>query len=138
MKNRHRTALEVVALLLINANSAPLPSGEPETAHARETTYEGTWRTTNRRLNGRMTCIVRELDDDRWNGHFYGIWQGVSFSYRVDFRGPPDKLSGKAQIDGADYVWTGSIKPGTPAAFHGSFDGSRYRGDFQLAQKSVK
>jgi hypothetical protein len=125
----------VIAAGLIGLLPDNGPAEGPRDAAVRDTTYEGTWVTTNRRLDGRMTCVVRGLGNERWSGHFYGTWRGVDFSYRVDFRGPPEKLNGTAQIDGADYAWTGAIKSGTPGTFDGSFDGTRYRGRFQLAQK---
>ena len=141
MRSRNGVLFGALFLLLSvgsAGSSSPTSGADVRDTSAKETTYEGTWRTTNRRLDGRMTCVVRELGDERWNGHFYGVWQGVSFSYRVTFSGPPNKLSGKAEIDGADYAWTGAIKPGAPATFVGSFDGNRYRGDFHLAQKVAK
>src|SRR5205809_7674405 len=74
--------------------------------------YEGTWVTTNRKLDGPMTCVVTDLGDNKWRGHFYGAWQGVNFSYKVDFSGPPEKLRGRAVIDDADYEWTGEMVKG--------------------------
>lgn len=108
----------------------------PATASGQDRVYEGTWDTTNRKLDGTMTCVVTDLGDNQWRGHFYGIWQGVSFSYPVNFSGPPDKLQGQAIIDGADYEWTGTISQGTPGWFKGSFGGSRYVGSFNLKQKN--
>lgn len=69
-----------------------------EALSKKETIYEGTWVTTNRRLDGRMTCVVTEAGENRWTGHFYGVWQGVEFSYKVNFNGPPEKNVG----DGRD------------------------------------
>ncbi len=94
--------------------------------------FEGTWNTTNRRLDGTMSCVVTDLGDNQWKGHFYGTWQGTPFSYQVKFSGPPDKLRGQAVIDGADYEWTGEL---TPSSFKGKFWGSRYLGSFSLKQK---
>jgi hypothetical protein len=104
-------------------------------ASAKDKVYQGTWVTTNRQLDGTMTCVVNDLGDNKWRGHFYGSWQGVDFSYKVDFRGPPDKLRGKANIDGADYEWTGAMGKTSPGWFKGKFDGSRYRGSFSLREK---
>ena len=53
-------------------------------------------------------------------------------SYRVDFTGPPEKLKGRAVIDGADYEWTGQMKDGR---FKGKFGGNRYLGSFDLKKK---
>jgi len=104
-------------------------------AGAKDLVYEGTWVTTNRQLDGTMTCVVTDLGDNKWRGHFYGVWSGQKFSYKVDFRGPPDKLRGQAVIDGADYEWTGEMGKGSPGSFKGKFWGSRYTGHFALKQK---
>lgn len=96
--------------------------------------YEGTWVTTNRKLDGPMTCVVTKLGDNKWRGHFYGVWQGVDFSYKVDFTGPPERLQGTAVIDGADYEWTGAMTRGSPNTFDGKFWGNRYLGSFTLKQ----
>jgi len=108
----------------------------PAVAGAGERVYEGTWVTTNRKLDGTLTCIVTELGDNRWRGHFSGDWQGMPFAYTVNFSGPPERLKGEAVIDGADYEWTGAIGEGSPGWFKGSFGGSRYVGSFDLKQKS--
>ncbi len=106
-------------------------------AMADDLKYEGTWVTVkNRKLNGDMTCVVTENGKDKWKGHFYGTWEGRKFSYNVDFTGPPDKLVGKAVIDGADYDWTGEIGAQSPGWFKGSFTGNRYTGSFDLKQKT--
>src|SRR4051812_23751420 len=66
-----------IAWIFCLATLLPLPqllAGE-----LRETMYEGTWLTTNRQLDGRMTCVVTELAGNKWQGHFYGVWQGQSF-----------------------------------------------------------
>jgi hypothetical protein len=107
---------------------------------AEDAIYEGLWRTTNRKLDGTMTCIVRDLGRDqsgqtKWSGRFYGIWQGVPFDYTVAFAGPPEKLTGKAQIDGADYTWTGDMNADADGRFKGTFGGNRYTGYFDLKRK---
>jgi len=102
---------------------------------ARERVYQGTWFTTNRPLEGTLTCIVTDLGGDRWRGKFDGEWQGRPFSYTVEFRGPPDKLSGEAKIDGADYQWTGEIDHGE---FTGRFGGNRYAGSFNLKEQAER
>jgi hypothetical protein len=107
----------------------------PAAASAKERVYEGTWITTNRPLDGTMTCVVTELGENKWRGHFYGVWQGQSFSYVVDFSGPPDKLRGTATVDGAFYEWTGQMSTDAPGWFKGSFGGTRYAGSFNLKQK---
>src|SRR3954467_14400647 len=103
----------------------------PAAASAAERVYEGSWLTTTRRLDGTMICAVTDLGEQRWRGHFHGVWQGQPFSYQVDFKGPPEKLRGTAWIDGADYEWTGEMVGGK---FTGTFWGSRYRGSFNLEQ----
>jgi len=103
-------------------------------AVAEDAVYEGNWNTTNRKLDGTMTCAVKDLGDSKWSGRFYGVWQGVPFDYTVPFSGPPDKLQGKATIDGADYIWSGSFNP-DEGRFKGQFGGNRYNGYFDLAKK---
>jgi len=106
------------------------------TAGAAELVYEGTWLTTNRRLDGTLTCVVTDLGGNKWRGHFSGNWEGQEFSYQVDFTGPPEKLSGRARIDGADYEWTGQMDTAPGGTFKGKFWGTRYLGSFNLKQKS--
>jgi len=113
--------------LLLLVSSAP--------TSAKDLVYQGTWVTTNRKLDGPLTCVVTDLGNHRWRGHFYGVWEGVEFSYKVDFNGPPDKLHGMAVIDGADYEWTGKISKESPGWFKGTFGGSRYVGSFTLKRK---
>jgi hypothetical protein len=104
-------------------------------AKAEPRIYQGTWITTNRKLDGTMTCVVTELSDEKWSGRFYGVWQGVSFDHTVAFAGPPSKLRGTAVIDGADYQWQGALSDDSPSRFTGSFGGSRYTGHFDLHEK---
>jgi len=101
---------------------------------AGELAYEGTWVTTNRPLDGTMTCVVTERGDNQRRGHFHGSWQGQPFSYTVDFTGPPERLRGRAVIDGADYEWTGQMTTGPRGSFTGKFWGNRYNGSFALKQ----
>jgi hypothetical protein len=102
---------------------------------ARELVYEGTWVTTNRPLDGAVRCVVTDLGDNQWRGHFSGVWQAQQFSYEVEFSGPPEKLEGWARIDGADYVWTGEMSQGSAGWFKGTFTGNRYEGSFSMRQK---
>ena len=117
-----------VSLLLFVSMSQSVASA------ADTVTYEGPWHTINRKLDGTMTCIVTRLDGERWQGRFYGTWQGVNFDHTVPFTGPPDDLHGAANIDGADYQWTGKIASGSPATFKGNFGGTRYNGYFDLKE----
>jgi hypothetical protein len=105
-------------------------------AEARGLVYEGTWVTTNRKLDGTLKCVVTDLGNNRWRGHFSGSWQGRKFSYKVDFTGPPDRLRGRAVIDGADYQWTGKMDTAPGGSFKGQFGGSRYAGRFSLKRTS--
>jgi hypothetical protein len=111
-----------------------LLAGSVSTTLVRGDTYEGTWNTTNRKLDGTMTCVVRQLDDQKWSGRFYGIWQGVDFDYTVTFTGPRSDLQGTATIDGAEYGWRGVI---SDRSFRGSFQGTRYDGYFVLVEKKA-
>ncbi len=105
------------------------------TVGAEDAVYEGMWRTTNRKLDGTMTCVVKDGGEGKWSGRFYGIWQGVPFDYTVAFTGKPEKLVGKATIDGADYTWTGDMNADGDGRFKGSFGGNRYAGYFDLKRK---
>jgi len=115
----------IIALALLGTFSA--------VASAREAVFEGGWRTTNRPLDGTMTCKVTRLDAEQWRGRFYGVWQGVPFDYTVTFSGPPSDLTGTATIDGAEYAWSGSLE--RSGRFWGKFGGTRYEGQFDLQKK---
>src|SRR6266850_751273 len=106
----------------------------PTIAAAEGATYEGTWHTTNRKLDGIMICAVTDLGDEKWQGRFYGTWQGVPFEYTVAFIGPPSDVRGTATIDGASYVWKGQISQEAPGSFKGTFGGTRYTGFFDLKE----
>jgi hypothetical protein len=108
----------------------------PAAASGGEVVYEGTWVTTNRKLDGPLTCVVTDLGDNQWRGHFYGSWQGRPFAYQVRFSGPPERVQGEATIDGADYEWIGVMANEPSRSFKGSFTGNRYVGSFDLKQKS--
>jgi hypothetical protein len=127
----YRFGIALLALLLCNL-----------AASAEQLVFEGPWHTTNRNLDGVMTCVVTPVADGQWQGRFYGVWQGVNFDYTVAFSGPPSSLRGTANIDGADYMWTGDITTSdvglqTPARFKGTFGGSRYTGYFDLKEKKA-
>lgn len=98
-------------------------------ATAKELIYQGTWNTTNRKLDGVMTCVVTPVTKHEWRGRFYGIWQGVPFDYTVNFSGPPKTLSGTATVDGTTYEWKGWINR---ERFKANFGGDRYAGSFDL------
>lgn len=95
--------------------------------------YEGEWKTTNRKLDGKMTSVVTQVGPEKWQGRFYGIWQGVDFDYTESFTGPANELSGTAVIDGAYYKWRGWI---TQKKFKANFSGDRYEGSFELLRKA--
>jgi hypothetical protein len=107
----------------------------PSRVEARDYVFDGTWRTTNRPLDGPMTCVVTQLGVQKWQGRFYGVWQGAPFDYTVPFSGPTSQLRGTASIDGANYTWIGRIQEGTPASFQGRFGGDRYEGSFDLKER---
>src|SRR5882757_5155234 len=102
------------------------------TVAAEDAVYEGVWHTTNRKLDGTMMCAVKDLGEGKWTGRFYGVWQGVPFDYTVSFAGRPEKLTGKAAIDGADYTWSGDLNADEAGRFKGSFGSNRYTGYFDL------
>jgi len=95
-------------------------------ATAKELVYRGIWNTTNRRLDGVMSCVVTLAAKHEWRGRFCGTWQGVPFDYTVDFIGPPKAVHG---IDGVRYEWTGWIDR---ERFRTNFSGDRYTGSFDL------
>lgn len=99
---------------------------------AEQFVYHGTWNTTNRQLDGAMTCVVAPLGRQQWQGRFYGTWQGVDFDHTVDFNGPADDLRGTAVIDGAAYEWRGSIDR---LRMRANFGGDRYAGSFDLSRQ---
>jgi hypothetical protein len=117
------------ALLVLTVSLSPVA------APAEDAIYEGVWRTTNRKLDGIMTCVVTDFGDGNWQGRFYGVWQGVKYDYTVTFAGPPHELRGKATIDGAHYDWKGEITEQPAASFKGTFGGTRYTGFFDLKEK---
>ena len=102
-------------------------------AVARELVFKGEWRTTNRPLNGVMTCKATDLGAEKWQGRFFGVWQGVPFDYTVNFSGPASELRGTATIDGAAYTWAGSMD--RSGRLVGTFGGERYEGHFDLQRK---
>ena len=116
------------ALVIVGASLQP--------AWAVERVYEGQWHTTNRKLDGTMTCVVTDLGNENWQGHFVGQWQGMPFDYTVKFSGPPSNLHGTATIDGADYSWTGEMGQDSQGWFKATFTGNRYLGNFDLKEKS--
>jgi len=123
----------VKRLLLVCVGLLGIPAWD---APADDALYEGAWHTINRKLDGTMTCAVKDLGDNKWSGRFYGQWQGTPFDYTVAFAGPAEKLQGKATIDGADYLWSGSFDP-DEAHFKGQFGGNRYSGYFDLTKKAT-
>jgi len=98
-------------------------------AGAEEYAYQGPWNTTNRKLDGDMTCIVTPIARHEWQGRFHGTWQGVPFDYTVNFTGPAKDLRGTATIDGAGYEWRARIDR---ERFLANFSGDRYAGAFDL------
>ncbi len=124
-------------LIISLACGLRLIAGAPsvEAAQVAKTyTYAGPWKTTNRKLDGKMTCVITPVWNQRWQGRFYGTWQGVDFDYSVNFQGPPDDLRGTATIDGALYDWRGRING---QRFRANFTGSRYEGSFDLQRVSA-
>lgn len=127
---RYKLSALIIGLLLCGS-----------TATAEEMVFQGPWHTTNRKLDGIMTCVVTSLGNEQWQGRFHGIWQGVDFDYTVRFEGPPTQLHGTATIDDADYVWSGSIAPDSSKGvreFKATFGGNRYSGHFELKEQDPK
>jgi hypothetical protein len=103
-------------------------------ARADELVYQGDWKTTNRELDGTVTCVITRVAAEKWKGRFYGTWQGIEFDYKVDFVGPPNRLHGTAVIDDATYEWKGWL---TDKNFKANFGGDRYQGSFDLTRKKI-
>lgn len=97
-----------------------------------EFTYEGQWKTLNRKLDGIQTAVVRYVGDEKWEAKFYGTWQGVDYDYDIEFDGPVENVTGTATIDGARYQWKGIINS---KVFEGEFTGDRYNGWFKMKRK---
>lgn len=89
--------------------------------------------TTNRPLDGRMTCELQPVGKEKWRAHFEGIWQGVAFDYTVHFIGPDSALRCDTKVDGAAYTAHGVL---TAEHFKARFGGDRYEGS--LTMKRVK
>ena len=126
---RHGIARHSIAVSILMLSAWSLP------ALAVDRVYEGQWHTTNRKLDGTMTCVVTDLGQENWQGRFYGVWQGVPFDYTVKFSGPPNQLHGAAVIDGADYSWTGELGRDSQGWFKGAFGGNRYTGHCDLKER---
>ena len=101
----------------------------PAVGAGRELVYQGSWNTTNRKLDGVMTCVVSPVAKQELKGRFYGTWQGASFDYTVHLKGPTNDLRGTARIDGAAYECRAWI---SREAFKATFSGDRYTGSFDL------
>jgi hypothetical protein len=88
--------------------------------------YHGKWATTSKRkLDGMQTAEVTYFGNNQWSGRFHGSWRGTKYDYTVSFNGPYNDLRGTAQIDGANYQWTGQI---SAEKFIIRFTGDRYTG----------
>jgi hypothetical protein len=72
-------------------------------ATAKEFVYQGAWNTTNRKLDGVVSCVLMPVAKHELQARFYGTWQGAPFDYTVRFVGSPSDLRGRATIDGASY-----------------------------------
>jgi hypothetical protein len=103
-------------------------------ADGEDAVYIGPWKTTNRKLDGTMTCAIRMVEKEKWLGRFWGTWQGVDFDYAVDFSGPPDHLHGQAIVDGVAYEWKGRMND---RQFRANFGGDRYSGSFDLKREET-
>jgi len=115
----------------------PEPKPEPEKPKWPDLTkWEGTWHTEKNShhpaLDGKLMCDANLTGDGKWNGKFYGDWRGQRFSYDIEWEGPPEAVTGKADIDGADYRWSGKM---TDTDFIGTFESNRYIGNFSMKRK---
>lgn len=124
-KNSHQESVPSQSFNSIEYNVIPEKFSDP-IPEWKEKIFEGTWNTTSRKvLDGIMRSHIVRQGNNKWKGRFWGVWHGVSFDYNVDFEGSPDRLTGKAVIDGLPYDWSGSIQGGVfDAKFHGGYEGS--------------
>jgi hypothetical protein len=106
------------------------------TASARDYIYHGTWVTTNRPLNGTMTCVLTPTAKHQYKGRFYGVWMGEYFDYTVNFSGPINNLKGSVPperaISGGIYEWAGwvtkdQMRANFAGTYYGSFDLKRMK-----------
>lgn len=111
--------------------------------------FEGPWITPSYR--GILKCDLTDLGKDkkgvqRWKGRFYGYWQGINYSYNVQWTGPANKMKGTATIDGRPYTWTGKIlkkktkSRGTVEEFTGEFRSAlrSHTGTFKMSRTIKK
>ena len=160
----HRSLILLALSQSAATGQTPAPAAAPNSppvAAKLEGRYSGTWVTTkNKKLDGTANCEVKELSQDQWQGHFWGVWQHVPFDYTVEFgrdkvkkngseRSPEtsgqngrsidtaaeNPVSGQATIDGAHYEWTGDL---TANEFKIRFEGSRYEGHLELKRERDK
>jgi hypothetical protein len=140
-----KTLIHLAApVCILFAGAMHVATGQGPAGSISEARYEGTWVTTkNKKLDGTLTCDIKALAKDRWQGRFWGVWQRVPFDYTVEFSSLKDaarlvhataakQVKGVATIDGAHYDWVGSL---SPTDFNIQFTGSRYEG--YLALKRV-
>lgn len=128
----HRSAFGWFVLFSFIA-SAPLSAGD-------EKTWEGKWNNKKYGTSGPLKCVATEGDDGKWKATFSGTFQGEAFSYDAEFDSKAGKgqtdLSGKANIRGHDYEWTGSIKG---KQLKGSYKSNiGYFGEFVLTEPKKK
>ena len=104
------------------------------------TGLEGPWKTTNRKLDGIMTCVVRTATwREKIAGAFYGVWQGVPFDYAVPFSGPASKLQ-RAPRPLTTRVIRGQGKSVAILSRHSRrhVGSSRHIGSFEMQEKPKK
>ena len=98
-------------------------------AAAGELAYQGKWNTTNRKLDGDVTCVMTPIAGSQWQGRFFGKFQGTPFDYAGRFSGTTSDLRGSVTVDGAHYQCRGSLNHDE---FKANFTGSGYTGSFDL------
>lgn len=142
------TVLLVLAIVFEFASRTN--AGQSDQLVAKVAYYQGSWVTTNRKLDGTINCEVKQLSPDMWQGRFWGTWQHMPLDYTVQFGskstttahdrgrlvsiadnplGDGVPVAGKATIDGAHYDWIGVL---SPEEFDIQFTGSRYEGHLEL------
>lgn len=108
--------------------------------HAEEKVWEGRWNNKKFGTSEPLKCVASETEKGTWKATFSGSFQGEAFTYDVQFDAKDGKgqsdLSGKANIRGHEYDWSGSLKGKQLKGKYTSNVG--YFGEFTLTEPKQK
>jgi hypothetical protein len=101
-------------------------------------TYKGTWVNRKMRSSGPLTCIMEQGEvGTEWKARFEGTFKNDPFKYDVTFDSAEGKgktdLKGKANVDGDEYEWTGTLKGDVLTIKYRS--GRGYNGEFAMKKQ---